>query len=241
MPKDNKDYLDMEAELFISGRDKITWLVPPKTEEAYLKDLKQGSMLDRMVALAAIIQIYRGKAYGSGGYTKELAGAAPAIFRELASGPEICAIASQDLFREGSQCENSGDYQGAAWFYEASLHFEHKDPEFCYYRFNNLAFCLLCLKKFKEAEGYLEKSIELMPKRYNSWKNAGVALEYQGKTELAAQAYMRAINFSNAEKRSVKHLLRLVARNPELRQKEEVVGYLDSLAKAGVIDKTGQA
>lgn len=241
MEKDNKAGFDMEAELFITDHKKITWLVPPKTEEEYLKDLRQGPLMDRLVALAAIIQIYRGKAYSASGYTIELAGAPLAIFKELASGPEICAAASEDLFAEGSRCENCGDYGAAACFYEASLHFEHKDPEFRYYRLNNLAFCLLYMEKFKEAGGYLEKSIEIMPKRYNSWKNAGVAMEHQGKTELAAQAYMRAINFSNAEKRSVKHLLRLVARNPELRQKQEVAGYLDSLAKAGVIPKESRA
>jgi len=43
------------------------------------------------------------------------------------------------------------------------------------------------------------------------------------------------------KKRSVKHLMRLVARNPDLRQKQEVAGYLDSLIKAGIIDKNGHA
>jgi len=231
----------MEAELFITGRAQFEYPIPYKSEGGYLRDLQQGAMGDKLKALRAIIHTYRGKNAFTGGYTRESAEGAAAIFNKFASGPELSEAASRELFLEGSVCENCGDYEGATWFFEASLHFENPDKEFCYYRLNNLAFNLLCLNKFKEAEVYLEKAIKLMPKRYNSWKNAGVAMEHQGKIEEAAKAYMFAINYSNAEKRSLKHLLRLIARHPELRQKEEITGYLDSLAKAGVIDKTGRA
>lgn len=241
MENDKTAGLDMEAELFITDRRPFDYLVPPKPEAEYLRDLQEGSMAAKAIAMHAIVQIYRGKVGPSGVYTRELAACAPAVFKKFASGPELGKMASDWLFGEGSNCENCGDYQGAVWFFEASLQYENPDKEFCYFRLNNLAFNLLCLKKFKEAEGYLAKSIEIMPKRYNSWKNAGIAMEHQGKSELAAQAYMRAINLSNAEKRSVKHLMRLITRHPELRADAHVAGYLDSLAKHGLIPKESRA
>lgn len=235
------DELDMTKELFISARAPFTTLIPPKAEADYLLDLRQGALGDKLPAIQALISLYRARAAQTQRYTKEVAAEIAAILTEFASGSELCEAASEQLFAEGSRCENTGDYQGAVWFYLASLNFAHKDPEFQYYRLNNLGFCLLCLKKFKEAADYLESAVAIMPKRYNAWKNFGAAMEYQGKIQMAAQAYMRAINFSHAEKRSVNHLMRLVSRHAELRAIANVAGYLDSLVKAGVINTTGQA
>lgn len=150
----------MEAELFITGRAQFEYPIPYKSEGGYLRDLQQGAMGDKLKALRAIIHLYRGKNAFAGGYTRESAEGAAAIFKKFASSPELCGQASRELFLEGSMCENCGDYEGATWFLEASLHFENPDKEFCYYRLNNLAFNLLCLNKFKEAEVYKKKTVE---------------------------------------------------------------------------------
>jgi len=57
------------------------------------------------------------------------------------------------------------------------------------------------------------------PLRYNAWKNLGVSLEFQKKYEEAAECYFRAICCSHGERRSVKHFLRLLERQPAIAEK----------------------
>ncbi len=243
MNNQNTDALDMFAELFIPPRVPREYLLPPKSEEEYLEDLEQGTDLAaKTEALLALIHIFRAKTMKTGQkYTEEIAGGIVGIFKRHASGPELSGQTAQKLMLEGSNCEWVGDYQGSVWFYKACLEFKTNDRGLSFYRLNNLGFCLNFIKKFKEAEAYLHTANELMPKKYNAWKNLGVSLEHQGITEETAKCYMRAINMSNAEKRSVKHLMRLIARHPELNALPEVQGYLDSLAKHGIIPKPAQA
>jgi len=243
MNNKQQDALDMNAELFIPPRSEREYWIPPKSEQDYIKDLKEGAGIAvKAGAIHALVFIFRAKTRLIGHlYTQNIVDDIAQLFKQYASSTELSEIAAEKLLGEGGNCEGVGDYQGAAWFYAASLEFGAKDPEFCFFRLNNLGFCLVYLKKFKEAEKYLREATKLNPKLYNAWKNLGVCLEHQGKTEEAANCYMNAINLSRAERRSVNHLMRLISRHPELRAIPQVAGYLDSLVTNGVIGKPGTA
>ena len=220
----------MCAELFIPPRKPGEYLLPPKSEEEYLKDLEQGADLAKNTeALLALIHIFRAKTIKTGQkYTEEIAGGVIEVFKRLASGPDLSEVAAARLVGEGGNCELTGDYRGAAWFYAGSLAFKVKDPALAFFRLNNLGFCLNFIMKFKEAEIYLRSAAELGPQMYNAWKNLGVSLEHQCRIVEAADCYLKAIIQSRSERRCVKHLLRLVDRNPELRETPTVQKFLQN-------------
>ena len=123
------------------------------------------------------------------------------------------------LGQEGASSEKLRDYESALKFYQASLGFPVDDPRLRYFRLNNLGFCLNLFQKFDAAEEFLRAAVAMAPERYNAWKNLGVTLEHQGKYEEAADCYMKAIEHSQGERRSVRHLKRLIIRQPALTEK----------------------
>lgn len=223
----------MAAELFVPLRAKIEFLIPPKSKEDYLRDLEQGTdIATKFEAMRALIHLFRAKTATIGGnYTAAIAGEVVEIFKRLALGPELSSQAAWELGAEGGNCEQVGDYQGGVWFYSASREFDTKDPELSFFRLNNLGFCLLYMKRFKAAESYLRVATEFAPTRYNAWKNLGVCLEHQGKFNDAANCYIKAITLSRGEGRSVRHLLRLADRRPEIKELPESKVFLLNFPK----------
>lgn len=137
--------------------------------------------------------------------------------------------AGEMLGEQGDESEKFGDYESALKFYRASLRFPNDDVTSRYFQLNNLGFCLNFFCKFDEAEEYLRAAVVLCPWLYNAWKNLGVTLEHQGKYEEAAEYYMKAIELSRAEPRSVGHLRRLVVRQPVLAEKYPDIPEEDNL------------
>ncbi|KAF0125876.1 MAG: hypothetical protein FD189_1297 [Elusimicrobia bacterium] len=232
----NLPEIDMEEELFIGPTEHLRADIPPEPREHYVEVLKSaGRISDVMTALLALTGLSRAeRALKRERLTRELAEQFIGDMRLLIS-TKYENLAGGHLVAEGAYCESVGDYVGAAWLYRAAIDFKIEDRKAAYYRFNNLGFCLNYLRCFKEALEVLEKAMEKEPKAYNAFKNAGVAYEHMGKTDLAAKAYMDAINYSAGESRCIKHLLRLVARNPGLKQDKIVVSYLTSLREHGKI------
>ncbi len=228
MDNQNKGELDMFTELFISPRKPRKYMLPPKSEAEYLNDLQQGAdLVKKNEAILALIPLFRLKTSKTRQkYTKEITGVIIEVFKRFASNPALSERAAEELFAEASDCEQVGDYQGALWFYQASLEFHSKDPLLSFFKLNNLGFCLIYMKEFKKAESYLRSATELDPERYNSWKNLGVCLEHQGKPAEAADCYLKAIIQSHGEKRSIQHLLRLVARHPELKATTKIQRFM---------------
>lgn len=228
--------IDMDEELFIGPRDNFTANIPPESREHYLEALKSaGNMPDVVTALMALTDISRvERALKNGRFSRELADQFVNDLRLLIS-TKYESLAGCHLVAEGAYCEGVGDYVWAARFYRGAIDFKIDDRKAAYYRFNNLGFCLNYLRQFEKAEKILRKAIESEPKAYNAWKNLGVTNEHLGRVQIASKCYMHAINYSNGESRCIKHLLRLVARNPELKKDELVAGYLDSLRQHGKI------
>lgn len=219
--------LDMAAELFIGPYIEVEAGVPPGANADRHPVLSgTGTTEDKENALNALLGLSRVERIKLGGYfNEENAQGLISAFKALA-GTELEQRAGEELFKEAGYCEKTGDFQGACWLYEASLDFKAADAEDKYFRFNNLGFCLVFLKRFEEASDYLEKAIELAPEKHNAWKNEGVSVEHQGAITAAAECYINAINKSRGESRCIKHFKRLLARHPELKKNPLVQTFL---------------
>ena len=120
------------------------------------------------------------------------------------------------------------DYETALKLYQESMAFELKNPSPAYlsaevretrpryFRLNNIGFCLNFLKRFDEAEEYLRAAVDLYPPHFFAWKNLGVSLEHLGKYKEAAEAYWTGIRRSAKGEIHIKHLRRLIDRQPSL-------------------------
>lgn len=231
---ENLAEIDMDEELFVGPRGDFTANVPPEPREHYLEELRSaGNMPDVVTALMALTDISRiERALKNGRFSRELADQFVNDLRLLVS-TRYESLAGSHLVAEGAYCEGVGDYVWAARFYRGAIDFKIDDRKAAYYRFNYLGFCLNYFRQFEEAEKMLQRAIESEPKAYNAWKNLGVTNEHLGRVEIASKCYMHAINYSSGEARCIKHLLRLVARNPGLKRDEYIQNYLESLRKHG--------
>ena len=129
------------------------------------------------------------------------------------SGDELGFV----LLKLGAVCERRHYFKEALKWYQELLELELESDLIKYYALNNYAFCLIYFERFSEAEGYLYQAIELSSDAYNAWKNIGVCFEHEGFLQDAFDCYYLAVRLSFREWRSVEHLRRLIARNPELK------------------------
>lgn len=221
----------MAPELFISSKENAEYWIPPKSKEDYLKELSTENSLDKKVEyLRAIVEIYRLETVKRGGkYNKAAVDKIIKLMQKYGLQPDLSESIACILIREGGYCEKLGDYKNALRFYESSLPFEIKDQLFKYLRLNNFAFCLNYFRQFESAEKYLREAVQILPDRYNAWKNLGVCLEHQCQFEEAAESYLKAILLSRGEERSVLHLKRLIDRCPALRKIPAISDFEKSL------------
>lgn len=222
---------DMTPELFISSRENAEYCMPPKSKEEYLQDLSNESSIDKKIeSLRAIIEIYRLDTINNGGkYSETTCGEMINLLQKHGLQSGLSEGVACMLIREGGYCEKVGDFKNALRFYESSLPFEIKDLLFKYLRLNNLAFCLNFMRRFEESEKYLREAVQILPERYNAWKNLGVCLEHQCQLEEAAECYLKAIILSKGEGRSVMHLKRLIDRCPTLKKIPAISDFDQSL------------
>lgn len=213
---------DMMAELFIDkqqGGVTECW-IPPMPIEEYLKKARTAANIEeKRDALEAIILHYRSKTMSlNWQYTKVLSGELVGILKSFELVPLFKKEVAGFLLQEGFYCEKVRDYESGIVFYSACVDLPVEDPFIKYYSLNNLGFCLNVCRKFDEAERILRQAIAFNSEKYNSWKNLGVSLEWQGQYEEAAECYLKAYNISKGEPRSHLHLKRLLDRHPTLKK-----------------------
>lgn len=211
---------NMFEELFISpekGSGEVSIPFTSKTECLEMIRSK-GKPEARIVGLAILADWYRLETVRSAGKhdaaaCDELIGIVRDFGRQYPeAGVEIVTL----LVQEGAESEKARDYETAIKFYKARLEFPCSDPKFRYYRLDNLGFCFNFFRKFGAAEEFLRGAIAIDPEYYNAWKNLGVALEHQSKYDEAAECYIKAIQLSGGNPKSIKHYIRLHARQPGL-------------------------
>jgi len=220
--KTQTEHIDMMAELFIDKQqEKITefWIPPLSVEEYINKARGAHDFKEKKESLKAIILHYRSKTMSfNGQYTKDLSEELVGILKSFESIALFKNEVAGLLLQEGSYCEKARDYESGIVFYRACFGLSVEDPFIKYFSLNNLGFCLNVCRKFDEAERILRQAIAFAPNKYNSWKNLGVSLEWQGQYEEAAECYLKAYNVSKGEPRSHLHLKRLLDRHPTLKK-----------------------
>lgn len=210
---------NMFEELFIPQGVEGDFRFSEETREDYQRVLSSDAGIEeKSEALFSLCETYRCEAFKRSGKL-DTADFDSLIKLIRSFEKELGEDAGLVLLRQGARSEKFQDFESAMKFYEASLSCNIQDPSGRYFRLNNLAFCLNVMRRFDKAEEFLRAATSMDPLRYNSWKNLGVSLEFQGKYEEAAECYFRAICCSRGEGRSVKHFLRLLERQPVLAEK----------------------
>lgn len=210
---------NMFEELFIQKAAKGDFLFPEQSREDCQNVLSSDAGAEeKSEAIFSLCETFRCEALKKAG---KLANRdCEKLIRLIRSyEKELGEDAGIVLLRQGARSEKFHDYESALKFYEASLRCDIQHPPSRYFRLNNLAFCLNVSCRFDKAEEFLRAATFMDPLRYNAWKNLGVCLEFQKNYEEAAECYFRAVCCSHGERRSVKHFLRLLERQPALQEK----------------------
>jgi len=120
----------------------------------------------------------------------------------------------------GIEFEKSDDYESAAELYQKGIECGPKESETRYFLHNNLGYCLNQLGRHAEAEGFCRAAIEIEPRRFNAYKNLGVALQGQGTYPEAAASFLQAATAFPIDPRSFVHLEVLLANYREAVERE---------------------
>ena len=116
----------------------------------------------------------------------------------------------------GFEAESRNDWEYAVQCYQRVLRYDASDLAVRYFGPNNLAYSMLNLRQFKEAEFYCGVAIAADNDRHNAHKNLGLACEGQGKFKDAAMCFLNAARRNMADKRAWLHLTKLVTSHPEV-------------------------
>jgi len=214
--------IDMGGELYIEWQKEQQEVEPADLElvMSYLNGMPTRSEpMPRLRAIEGLASAYSSRAE----YDKAIA-----FLEDEINGTYDGKYAVWLRYLGGVVSEKMGNYKLAAKYYKKAIlayrkndmrHIEtifnmQKCARLRYLLLNNLAFCYLYMRRFQRAERLCRGAIEINDQKYNAWKNLGVALEHQGKSKEAAEAYLTAVHNSGAEERSVKHMQRLLERNP---------------------------
>lgn len=119
----------------------------------------------------------------------------------------------------GQLMEQKGDYSSAVEYYRGAFCLKPTDNDVWYWVNNNLGFCLNELKRYDEAEGYLQAAIKIDSSRYNAYKNLGLCFMGRGNYIKAVHNFCYSIELSIFDTRALGHLEQLVSNHPELYEK----------------------
>ncbi|MBW6503945.1 tetratricopeptide repeat protein [bacterium] len=131
----------------------------------------------------------------------------------------------------GTVFERMEDYKSAVEHYRAAFELPKEKDETWYFLHNNLGYCLNRIGLFAEAEKYCRTAIEIDPRRYNAYKNLGLAMQGQGKYPAAASLFLNAIVLFPPDPRSFVHLEEILSAHRE-EVERELPGISEHLAMA---------
>ncbi len=123
------------------------------------------------------------------------------------------------LLSIGQVKEQQEDYESALSWYRKGLSMTPgSDREIRYFLHNNLGYCLNRFERHAEAMRYCLAAIEIIPRRFNAYKNLGVALEGLGEYTEAVKSYINASLLNPEDPRSLRHVDSLLASHPKVRE-----------------------
>ncbi len=115
----------------------------------------------------------------------------------------------------GQLKERAGDYREALKIYLSAMDLPQERNDDWYFLNNNLGYCLNQFGMHAEAIPFCLAAIGINPRRYNAYKNLGVALQGQGEYSKAADAYIEATRICPRDGRALNHLEEMVSREKE--------------------------
>lgn len=130
-------------------------------------------------------------------------------------------LASQHI-AAGCECEKQCNWDEAIEHYRLSLALSPADPRIRYFGHNNMAYCLLQLGRYSDAEPHCYAAIEINEDQYNAHKNIGLAYEGLGRFREAALSFIEATRLAPEEHRAWLHLEKLLKEHPEIANLHEV-------------------
>jgi tetratricopeptide (TPR) repeat protein len=137
------------------------------------------------------------------------------IARLLSDPTNTVSVAKAHLLL-GLEAEERQDWEDAAKNYLRIIGLAPADDMVRYFGHNNLAYTLLQLKRFEEAETHCLAAVEVDGARHNAHKNLGLALEALGRPTEAAECFLNAGCRNAADKRAWLHLQQLLSKNLDL-------------------------
>jgi tetratricopeptide (TPR) repeat protein len=136
------------------------------------------------------------------------------------AGEEHLADEKEELARQhiaaGGACEHHEDWMGSIKEYRKALVLNPADPRVHYFGHNNLAYSLLKLGKFADAEPHCRAAIEINDGKYNAHLNLGLALEGLGLLADAATSLLNAFHCAPENSRVRLNFHKLLKKHPEL-------------------------
>ena len=121
------------------------------------------------------------------------------------------------LLKKGLEAEKRRDFEAAVAAYTQGLYLEPANKEIWYFIHNNLGYSLNQLGRFSEGEKVCRQATNINPNLSNAHKNLGLALAGQNQFAAAARSYVRAVEATASDTRSLVLLLKLLHNHPELR------------------------
>jgi len=116
----------------------------------------------------------------------------------------------------GLQHEDDLAWEAAVESYCKGVALNPGNPHTQYFCNNNLAFSLIQLGRFEEAEPYCRAAIEIEPERHNAHKNLGLALQGLGQFLDAAKCFATASRIAPADPRAWWFLEQLIESHQEV-------------------------
>lgn len=153
----------------------------------------------------------------------------PAIGRLLSDPAKEADVAKAHLLL-GLEAEDRLDWGNAVEHYLRVVELVPADSMVRYFGHNNLAYSLLQLRRFNEAEMHAVAAIEIDAERHNAFKNLGLACEGLGRPADAADCFIGASLRNMTDKRAWLHLQQLLANNPDLlSQRADLAEHIEGI------------
>ena len=115
----------------------------------------------------------------------------------------------------GVECENADDHETAVNLYRLGIDCCPSEIGTRYFLHNNLGYCLNRLGRHDVAEKMCLAAIGIDPRRFNAYKNLGLARQGQGRHPEAAALFLKATHIFPFDPRSLNHLEEILADHRE--------------------------
>ena len=139
----------------------------------------------------------------------------------------------------GLKAERRSDWENAIEHYLLVNELKPSNKSIRYFGHNNLAYSLLHLGRFEEAETYCMKAIEVDDGRHNAYKDLGLACESLGRPIHAATCFINAAIMFCGDERAWLHLQKLLMKNPGLLDNEPALLNKMEVARKNYEDNDG--